>query len=107
MNQLLERVDALEKVSRDQQRRIDELNSDRTNQQLRIEELESRVRALEGETKKRQIEAAGGLAKRIKISGHTVDLSMFEGNLVVKMLTYLAPSDFVNVGRTCRRFGSS
>ena len=91
MNQLLERVDALERVSRDQQRRIDELNSDRMNQQLRIDELESRVRELEGETKKRQTEAADGSTTRIKISGYTVDLSVFDGNLVAKMLSYLLP----------------
>ena len=105
MNQMLERVDALEKVSWDQQRRIDELNSDRRNKRLQIDELESRVRKLKCESKKRQIEAVDGSTKRIKISGVTVDLSMFDGNLVLKVLSYLAPADLVNAGRTCRRFG--
>ena len=93
MNQLLERIDALERVSRDQQRQIDESNSVKIIQQHRIDELESRVRALEGDARKRQIEVANGSTKRIKVSGISADLSVFDGNLVVKILSYLLPAD--------------
>jgi len=83
MNQLLKRIDALEVVSRDQQRRIDELESDKRNRQRQMYELESRIDALESnDTKKRQITVANGLVTKC-IRTVTVDLSLFDNNILV------------------------
>ena len=106
MNRLLERIDTLEEVSRDQQSRIIELNSDKRNQQRRIDELESRNDALEGEAKKRQITVANGSTKRTKISLKIkFNLFALDSNIVHYIVSHLPPADLVNVGRTCGRFG--
>ena len=106
MNRLLERIDALEEVSREQQRQIDELNLDKRNQQRQIDELESRIDALEGEAKKRQITVANVSTKRIKIStGIKGDLYALDINIINYIVSHLPPADLVNVGRTCGRFG--
>ena len=107
MNQLLDQIDALEVVSRDQQRRIDELESDKTHQQRRIDELESRIDALESDgTKKRQITEANGLVtKRIRMV--TVDFSFIDRNIIIQIALYLPTIDLTNLGRTCGRFGLS
>ena len=71
MNQLLERIDALEELCRRQQRRIDELQLGKINHGRQINELESRIDALEREAnRKRQITAADRSTKRIKTSAN-------------------------------------
>lgn len=85
---------------------MDELNSDKRNQQRQINKLESRIDALEEEAKKRQILAANGSTKRIKISlGIKGDLFVLDNYIVNYIALYLPPANLVIIGRTCGRFG--
>ena len=105
MNQLLERNNALEEVSNDQQQWIKKLKSDKTIQQCQINKLESRMDALKSEnTNKRQVTAANTLVTK-KIRTVTIDLSCFGKNIVIHIVSYLNVIDLANLWRTCGRFG--
>jgi len=47
-----------------------------------------------------------GSTKRIKLSEEKVDLFVFEDNIFTDIVSFLHPTDIVNVGLTCSGFGS-
>lgn len=109
MEQLREHIQVLERVIREQRRRIDDLESDNRKQQRLIDTLlESRTDVPDEEiTERREVAViVGPLTKRIEISRIvTVDLSVFDKNIVIHVGAYLRPTDLVNLERTCGKFG--
>lgn len=110
-HQLRERIEALERLAEEQRRRIDELESENGDQQRLIDALlGSKADSPDGERAgSREVTVIAGpltkrLTKRVEISV-TVDLSLFDKNVVIHIASYLCTMDLVNLGRTCGKFG--